>query len=79
MQGQERAYNARALEVPKPLAAKSGSALLADDLHTAADGYCGTNYKTCALQLPRDVHFEPSSCNFLATKVVASIVAAQHK
>ena len=70
------AYNARALEVLKPIAMKSGNALLVDDLHTAVDSYCGVNYKTCALQRPKNVHFESLGCNFLAKKVVASIVGA---
>ena len=73
------AYNAKALEVLQPLAAKSGHTLLVDDLHAAVDGYCGANYTTCALQKPKNVHFEPLGCTFLATKVVASIVAALRK
>ena len=71
-----RAYNARALEVLQPLAAKSGAALLIDDLHAAVDGYCGVNYKTCVLQRPKNVHFEPIGCTFLAKHVVSSIVGA---
>ena len=70
-----RAYNARALEVLRPLAASSGGALIVDDLHAAVDSYCGVDYKTCALQKPENVHYEPLGCTFLAKRVVASIVA----
>ena len=70
------AYNARAVEVLAPIAAKSGDTLLVDDLHAAVDGYCGANYKACTLQRPNNVHFEPLGCTFLGKKVVASIVAA---
>ena len=46
--------------VLQPLAA-SGDALLVDDLHAAVDAYCGTDYKTCELQKPKNVHFSPSA------------------
>ena len=68
-----KAYNA---EAQKVLSAAAGGHLVVDDLYEAVDSYCGANYKTCALQRPANVHFEPLGCTYLATKVVASIVAA---
>ena len=71
------AYNVQAMASLTAAAAAAGKGtLLVDDLHAAVDGYCGVNYKTCALQRPKNVHFEPMGCTFLATKVVASIVSA---
>ena len=61
------AYNERAARV---LANKS---VTVDDLHSAVVAYCGKDYKSCDLQKPANVHFEPKGCQFLADHVVAVI------
>ena len=61
------AYNARAAEV------LSAVPVTTDDLYGAVIGYCGKDYKSCDLQKPANVHFEPKGCRFLAEHVVAVI------
>lgn len=68
-----QAYNTEALS---SLTAVAGSGLLVDDLYTAVEQACGVNYKSCDLQLPANVHFEPKGCEFLGEHVTKSILAA---
>lgn len=70
------AYNAAAVAAVRTVAASLGAELLVDDLYSAVDGYCGKDYKTCDLQKPANVHFESKGCQFMADKVVDSIVKA---
>ena len=71
-----RAYNAAALKSLTQAATAAGKKLLIDDLYSAVDKACGANYKSCALQKPQNVHFQPKGCEYMAEHVAASIVAA---
>lgn len=72
-----RAYNRQALAALSAAVAAAGrTPLRVDDLHAAVDGVCGANYKSCPLQRPRNVHFEPQGCEFMAQQVVQTILSA---
>lgn len=73
-----QAYNAAALTALQAAAAARGEHLVVDDLYAAVDGYCGANYKTCDLQRPANVHFEPKGCEFMAKHVVQTVLAVLH-
>jgi len=77
------AYNAQALASLKQGAAGGGAGdgggLLVDDLYSAVDGYCGKNYKSCDLQLPKNVHFTTDGCLFMAERVAKSILIALNR
>eukprot|EP01050_Picozoa_sp_SAG11_P020890 SAG11_NODE_3608_length_2343_cov_1.882799_4_plen_129_part_00 len=69
-------YNAQALRSLTNVAASMGKKLLVDDLYAAVDDKCGKNYKTCTLQRPKNVHFEPAGCEFMGEEVAKVIEAA---
>ena len=58
----------------------AGKPLLIDDLYmyAAIDSTtkCGKDYKSCALQRPKNVHFEPAGCAFMGAAVAKSVEAA---
>ena len=69
------AYNAQALTSLTAAAKAAGAKLLVDDLYKAVDDKCGKNYKTCVLQKPKNVHFQPAGCAFMGAEVAKSIEA----
>ena len=66
-----RAYNKRALEA---LGEVAGADLHVNDLYAAIIGYCGLDYKSCDLQLPTNVHFTTKGQQFMAERVVDSVL-----
>lgn len=75
-EGNVTLYNAEALRTLQAAASAAGKSLIVDDLHTAVDDYCGVNYTSCDLQLPRNVHYEPKGQEYLGKHVTASILKA---
>jgi len=65
------AYNARAIEVLKPLA----PVWLEDDLWSDFIAQCGDHYKACSLQLPANVHLSPAGITFAAEAAAKRILA----
>ena len=74
-----QAYNAEALRALTAAAHAAGNRLVVDDLYEAVDSYCGANYKTCDLQRPANVHFEPKGCVFMAAHVLKTVLAVLNK
>ena len=69
------AYNTQALSSLMQAAADQNETLIVDDLYAAVDGFCGKNYKSCPLQRPANVHFEPAGCEFMGEHVASTIEA----
>jgi len=68
-----RAYNDAAKEALAAAAAAAGRPFLEDDLYAAVEKYCGRDYKTCSLQRPANVHFEPAGCELMGRAVAQSV------
>lgn len=71
-----KAYNKQAMTSLTAAAAAAGKTLLVDDLFADIERACGSNYKSCPLQRPHNVHFEPEGDEFMAERVVASILSS---
>lgn len=68
-------YNAHALAALKA-SLPAGEEVLVNDLWTAMIGKCGVRYKTCALQLPANVHLSVEGIAFAAGTTAKAIRAA---
>ena len=63
------AYNARALaSLPRDV--------LVDDLYSVVTKACHPGYKSCDLQRPHNVHFEPKGYELLGKAVAAAVKRA---